>query len=119
MQPPLFLSFCMLCRSLRTVVLVLIVTLFYLLGPLRDGLLGNFFTLLLLLLSVSRTWRLAVTTDRCPRTHIYSRILVGERPEICAWGLRNPFRCAFDKETDELYCGDVGQDKIEEVDIVE
>ncbi|CAM9722151.1 unnamed protein product, partial [Laminaria digitata] len=43
----------------------------------------------------------------------------GERPEICAWGVRNPFRCGFDRDTDELYCGDVGQDAIEEVDIIE
>lgn len=44
--------------------------------------------------------------------------ITGERPEICAMGFRNPFRCAFDKKTDELYCGDVGQDMIEEVNHV-
>ncbi|CAM9654267.1 unnamed protein product, partial [Choristocarpus tenellus] len=39
--------------------------------------------------------------------------------EICAWGMRNPFKCSFDKVTDELYCGDVGQVKVEEVNIIE
>ncbi|CAN0529867.1 unnamed protein product, partial [Ectocarpus sp. 8 AP-2014] len=43
----------------------------------------------------------------------------GEKAEICAWGLRNPHRCAFDTATDELYCGDVGQDRVEEVNVVE
>ncbi|CAM9759383.1 unnamed protein product [Scytosiphon promiscuus] len=40
-------------------------------------------------------------------------------PEICASGFRNPWRCSFDRETDELYCGDVGHTMVEEVDIVE
>ncbi|CAN0473809.1 unnamed protein product, partial [Laminaria digitata] len=41
------------------------------------------------------------------------------RPEICASGFRNPFRCSFDRETDVLYCGDVGHTNVEEIDIVE
>lgn len=43
----------------------------------------------------------------------------GEKAEICAWGFRNPHRCAFDSATDTLYCGDVGQDRVEEVNTVE
>lgn len=43
----------------------------------------------------------------------------GELPEICAWGFRNPHRCSFDSATDALYCGDVGQDRVEEVNLVE
>lgn len=40
-------------------------------------------------------------------------------PEICASGLRNPFRCSFDRATDVLYCGDVGHTNVEEIDIIE
>lgn len=38
--------------------------------------------------------------------------------EIFAWGFRNPFRFSFDKETGDLYAADVGQNDIEEVDVV-
>lgn len=40
------------------------------------------------------------------------------RNEFWAVGLRNPWRFSFDPETGWLYCGDVGQNQREEVDII-
>jgi glucose/arabinose dehydrogenase len=43
----------------------------------------------------------------------------GGAPEIWAWGFRNPWRFSFDRPTGRLFVADVGQDKFEEVDIVQ
>jgi glucose/arabinose dehydrogenase len=38
--------------------------------------------------------------------------------EIFAYGFRNPFRFSFDSDTGDLYAADVGQNDIEEVDVI-
>lgn len=50
----------------------------------------------------------------------------GARPEVYAYGVRNMWRCSVDRgdpKTKEgkgrIFCGDVGQNKFEEVDIIE
>jgi glucose/arabinose dehydrogenase len=42
----------------------------------------------------------------------------GVREEIYAFGLRNPWRFSFDAPTGRLFCADLGQNKVEEVDLI-
>ena len=44
--------------------------------------------------------------------------LAKPKPEIVQIGLRNPWRYCFDSKTGDLYIGDVGQEKYEEVHVV-
>ena len=43
----------------------------------------------------------------------------GMRPEIWAWGLRNPWRICFDPEGRFVYIADVGQNQREEIDVAD
>jgi len=42
----------------------------------------------------------------------------GEREEIWLSGTRNPFRWSFDRETGDMYIGDVGQKRWEEINVL-
>ncbi len=44
--------------------------------------------------------------------------VAGARPEIWAYGFRNPFRFSFDRRNGDLTVGDVGAGAVEEVDFV-
>ncbi len=43
----------------------------------------------------------------------------GCKPEVFAYGLRNPWKFSFDRVTGKLFCGDVGQNKFEETNVIE
>jgi uncharacterized protein (TIGR03437 family) len=61
------------------------------------------------------------TTDGSPYTSPPTNPFFGPTPgrdEIYATGLRNPWRCAFDRATGQLYAGDVGQGVIEEISVI-
>ena len=51
---------------------------------------------------------------RIPTTNPFQN--PGQVPEIYAYGVRNPYRFAFDRLTGELIHSDVGQNNIEEID---
>jgi len=54
-----------------------------------------------------------------PGTNPFKGNSEGMREEIYAYGFRNPWRFSFDPPTQQLWVADVGQDAIEEIDIVE
>jgi glucose/arabinose dehydrogenase len=54
-----------------------------------------------------------------PADNPYRNNTLGYREEIYAYGLRNPWRFSFHRLTGSLWAGDVGQNRVEEVDIIE
>jgi glucose/arabinose dehydrogenase len=62
--------------------------------------------------------RLDPATGKAPITNPFVGT-AGARPEIYAFGFRNPWRFSFDRQTRKLWLGDVGQDAFEEIDVVE
>jgi len=55
---------------------------------------------------------------RIPSDNPFAAGLGGDCDEIWAYGLRNPWRSAFDEATGDLYIADVGQNCWEEIDYV-
>jgi glucose/arabinose dehydrogenase len=54
---------------------------------------------------------------RVPRDNPF-RGLRGARPEVFAYGVRNPYRFSFDRRTGDMAIADVGQDSVEEVHLL-
>jgi hypothetical protein len=57
------------------------------------------------------------TGGACSNVIINPFFLGGGAPQVWSLGLRNPWRFSFDRQTDDLYIGDVGQGAREEIDV--
>jgi glucose/arabinose dehydrogenase len=68
---------------------------------------------------LSKILRLDVDRSRtavAPKSNPYAKKKQGFDPLTWAMGLRDPRRASFDRKTGDLWIGDVGQDRYEEVD---
>lgn len=52
-----------------------------------------------------------------PSDNPFANAANGVRGEIWHYGLRNPWRFTFDRATGDMYIGDVGQSRLEEIDL--
>ena len=72
-------------------------------------------TLLGKLLRIAPNVTTSTPAYRVPSTNPWAKSAT-IRHEIWAYGLRNPWRFSFDRKTGDLWIGDVGQDRFEEID---
>jgi len=57
------------------------------------------------------------TGGACSNVIINPFLLGGGAPQVWSLGLRNPWRFSFDRQTGDLYIGDVGESAREEIDV--
>jgi glucose/arabinose dehydrogenase len=76
----------------------------------RKSLLGK---ILRIDVNVAETEKYAI-----PKDNPYVTDTEGFMKEIYAYGLRNPWRFSFDATTNNLWVGDVGQNEVEEIDVI-
>jgi len=81
----------------------------------QHGTIGNGQDLGALLGKLLRINVRGVPTYTIPSSNPFTRT-TGARPEVWAYGLRNPWRFSFDRISGDLYIGDVGQNCYEEID---
>jgi len=81
----------------------------------QHGTIGNGQDLGALLGKLLRINVRGVPTYTIPPSNPFTRT-TGARPEVWAYGLRNPWRFSFDRNNGDLYIGDVGQNCYEEID---
>lgn len=84
--------------------------------PQKNG--QNRATLLGKILRINVNKRSGTLNYAIPADNPYKGNSQGFREEIFAYGIRNPWRFSFDKKTGDLWMGDVGQNKIEEINII-